>query len=102
MTIGELAERTGVSRKTIRDLEGRGLIYTAGRSQANYRLFDWSGAWPRSSPRWNSSSAESKPSAPRMPPPWRASPALRSARQTRVGGPIWPPDATRPLNRLSS
>lgn len=45
MTVGELAERTGVSRKTIRDLEGRGLIYTAGRSEANYRLFDDEALW---------------------------------------------------------
>lgn len=45
MTVGELAERTGVSRKTIRDLEGRGLIYTAGRSEANYRLFDEEALW---------------------------------------------------------
>ena len=45
MTVGELAERTGVSRKAIRDLEGRGLIYTVGRSEANYRLFDQEALW---------------------------------------------------------
>jgi DNA-binding transcriptional MerR regulator len=45
MTVGELAERTGVSRKAIRKLEGRGLIYTAGRSQSNYRLFDEEALW---------------------------------------------------------
>lgn len=45
MTVGDLAERTGVSRKTIRDLEGRGLIYTAGRSESNYRLFGEEALW---------------------------------------------------------
>lgn len=40
MTVGQLAERTGVSRKLIRELEGRGLVYSAGRSESNYRLFD--------------------------------------------------------------
>lgn len=40
MTVGQLAARTGLSIKAIRELEGRGLIYTAGRSPANYRLFD--------------------------------------------------------------
>ena len=45
MTVGELAARTGLSIKTVRELEGRGLIYTAGRSPANYRLFDESALW---------------------------------------------------------
>lgn len=45
MTVGELAERTGVSRKLIRELEGRRLIYTAGRSETNYRLFDDEALW---------------------------------------------------------
>ncbi len=45
MTVGELAERTGVSRKTIRDLERRGLIYSASRSEANYRLFGEEALW---------------------------------------------------------
>jgi DNA-binding transcriptional MerR regulator len=40
MTVGQLARRSGLSRKAIRELEGRGLIYTAGRSDSNYRLFD--------------------------------------------------------------
>lgn len=40
ITVGSLARRTGMSRKTIRELEGLGLIYSAGRSEANYRLFD--------------------------------------------------------------
>ena len=45
MTIGELASRTGLSRKLIREFEGRGLIYSAGRSEAGYRLFDQSALW---------------------------------------------------------
>src|SRR5262245_55267011 len=45
MTIGELASRTGLSRKLIRDFEDRGLIYSAGRSEAGYRLFDQSALW---------------------------------------------------------
>jgi MerR family copper efflux transcriptional regulator len=45
MTVGELSRRTGLSRKAIRDLEGRGLIYSAGRSKAGYRLFDESALW---------------------------------------------------------
>ena len=40
MTIGELSRRTGVSVKALRRYEGMGLIYTAGRSASNYRLFD--------------------------------------------------------------
>lgn len=45
MTVGELAERTGATRKVIRELEGRGLIYTIGRSESNYRLFDEDALW---------------------------------------------------------
>jgi MerR family copper efflux transcriptional regulator len=45
MTIGELADRTGLSRRLIRQLEGLGLIYRAGRSEAGYRLFDQSTLW---------------------------------------------------------
>jgi MerR family copper efflux transcriptional regulator len=45
MTVGELARRTGMSRRAVRELEGRGLIYSAGRSEANYRLFDESALW---------------------------------------------------------
>jgi DNA-binding transcriptional MerR regulator len=45
MTIGELADRTGLSRKLIREFEGRGLIYSAGRTEAGYRLFDHSALW---------------------------------------------------------
>jgi MerR family copper efflux transcriptional regulator len=45
MTVGELARRTGMSSKAIREFEGLGLIYSAGRSEANYRLFDESAIW---------------------------------------------------------
>jgi DNA-binding transcriptional MerR regulator len=45
MTVGELARRTGMSAKAIRQFEGLGLIYSAGRSEANYRLFDESAVW---------------------------------------------------------
>lgn len=45
MRIGELARRTGLSRKLIRELEGLGLIYGAGRTEAGYRLFDQSALW---------------------------------------------------------
>jgi MerR family transcriptional regulator, copper efflux regulator len=45
MTVGELARRTGMSAKGIRQFEGLGLIYSAGRSEANYRLFDESAIW---------------------------------------------------------
>ena len=45
MTVGELARRTGMSAKAIRQFEDLGLIYGAGRSEANYRLFDESAIW---------------------------------------------------------
>jgi DNA-binding transcriptional MerR regulator len=45
MTVGELSERTGISRKAIRDLEQRGLVYSAGRSESNYRLYDEEALW---------------------------------------------------------
>jgi DNA-binding transcriptional MerR regulator len=45
MTVGELARRTGMPAKAIREFEGLGLIYSAGRSDANYRLFDESAIW---------------------------------------------------------
>lgn len=45
MTIGTLARRTGLSHKAIRQLEARGLIYSAGRSESNYRLFDDTAMW---------------------------------------------------------
>jgi len=45
MTIGELARRSGMSIKSIRQYEALGLIYSAGRSAGNYRLFDESALW---------------------------------------------------------
>jgi MerR family copper efflux transcriptional regulator len=39
LRIGELAARTGVSVKAIRQYERLGLVYSAGRTPANYRLF---------------------------------------------------------------
>src|SRR5437764_2658680 len=45
MTIGDLSQRTGLSKKALRRYEGMGLIYTAGRSPGNYRLFDESARW---------------------------------------------------------
>lgn len=43
MTIGELSRRAGVSIKTLRQYADAGLVYTRGRSSANYRLFDSGG-----------------------------------------------------------
>jgi DNA-binding transcriptional MerR regulator len=45
MTIGDLSRRTGVPVKTLRKYEDLGLIYTAGRSPGNYRLFDEEALW---------------------------------------------------------
>jgi MerR family transcriptional regulator, copper efflux regulator len=45
MTVGELARRTGLSIKAVRRYEALGLIYSAGRSESNYRLFDESALW---------------------------------------------------------
>jgi MerR family copper efflux transcriptional regulator len=45
MTVGELARRSGLSIKAIREYEALGLIYSAGRSAGNYRLFDDSALW---------------------------------------------------------
>ena len=45
ITVGELARRTGLSIKAIRQYEKLGLIYSAGRSEGNYRLFDESALW---------------------------------------------------------
>jgi len=39
MRIGRLARRTGVSIKALRFYDSHGLLLTAGRSAANYRLF---------------------------------------------------------------
>lgn len=45
MTVGELARRTGLSIKAIRRYEALELIYSAGRSESGYRLFDESALW---------------------------------------------------------
>ena len=45
MTIGKLAQRTGVSIRALREYDGLGLIYGLGRSDSNYRLFDESALW---------------------------------------------------------
>lgn len=45
MTIGELSRRTGVSIKVLRRYDDQGLLYSAGRSSANYRLYDESALW---------------------------------------------------------
>ena len=45
MTVGEIARRTDMSIKAIREYESRGLIYSAGRSEGGYRLFDESALW---------------------------------------------------------
>lgn len=45
MTIGELSRRTGVPIKALRDYADAGMIYTLGRSPANYRLFDADALW---------------------------------------------------------
>jgi DNA-binding transcriptional MerR regulator len=45
MTVGQLARRTGLSIKAIRGYEALGLIYSAGRSEGGYRLFDDSALW---------------------------------------------------------
>jgi DNA-binding transcriptional MerR regulator len=45
MTVGELSRSTGLSIKAIREYESLGLIYSAGRSESNYRLFDQSALW---------------------------------------------------------
>ncbi len=45
MTVGELARRSGLTVKAIREYESLGLIYSAGRSEGNYRLYDESALW---------------------------------------------------------
>jgi MerR family copper efflux transcriptional regulator len=45
VTVGRLSRRTGQSIKAIRQYEGLGLIYSAGRSEAGYPLFDQSALW---------------------------------------------------------
>jgi MerR family copper efflux transcriptional regulator len=45
MTVGQLSRRTGVPIKVLREYERLGFIYTLGRSDSNYRLFDYSAVW---------------------------------------------------------
>ena len=45
MTIGELSRRTGTPVKALRAWTDMGLVYSAGRSPAGYRLFDESALW---------------------------------------------------------
>ncbi len=45
MTIGQLARRSAMSIRVLREYEGMGLIYGLGRSASNYRLFDESALW---------------------------------------------------------
>ncbi len=45
MTIGQLARRSGVSIRALREYEDMGLIYGLGRSDSNYRLFDEYALW---------------------------------------------------------
>ena len=45
MTVGELSHRTGVPVKTLREYTDLGLIYTLGRTPANYRLFTTDALW---------------------------------------------------------
>jgi DNA-binding transcriptional MerR regulator len=45
MTVGQLSRRTGLSVRLIREYERMGLIYSAGRSEGNYRLFDEIALW---------------------------------------------------------
>jgi DNA-binding transcriptional MerR regulator len=45
LTIGQLSRRTGVPIKALREYEQLGLLYTRGRSESNYRLFDEDALW---------------------------------------------------------
>lgn len=45
MTVGELSRRTSVKVKALREYTDSGLIYTLGRSQAGYRLYDTDALW---------------------------------------------------------
>jgi DNA-binding transcriptional MerR regulator len=45
MTVGELARRTGLPAKAVRQYHDLELIYSAGRSPTNYRLFDDAALW---------------------------------------------------------
>jgi DNA-binding transcriptional MerR regulator len=45
MTVGELSRRTGTPAKALRAWTDMGLVYSAGRSPAGYRLYDESALW---------------------------------------------------------
>lgn len=45
MTVGEVARRSGMSAKLIRRFTDQGLIYSPGRSDAGYRLYDEAALW---------------------------------------------------------
>jgi DNA-binding transcriptional MerR regulator len=45
MTVGQLSRQTGVPIKALRQYTDWGLVYTAGRSPSNYRLFSTDALW---------------------------------------------------------
>jgi MerR family transcriptional regulator, copper efflux regulator len=45
MTVGELSRRTGTPARALRAWTDMGLVYSAGRSPAGYRLYDESALW---------------------------------------------------------
>ncbi|MGH3657639.1 MAG: MerR family transcriptional regulator [Micromonosporaceae bacterium] len=45
MTVGGLSRRTGVPTKNLRAYTDSGLIYSVGRTSANYRLYDEEALW---------------------------------------------------------
>ncbi|MGH3270529.1 MAG: MerR family transcriptional regulator, partial [Trebonia sp.] len=45
MTVGELSRRTGTPARALRAWTDMGLVYSAGRSPAGYRLYDQSALW---------------------------------------------------------
>jgi MerR family copper efflux transcriptional regulator len=45
MTVGELSRRTGVPTKNLRAYTDWGLIYSVGRTAANYRPYDVEALW---------------------------------------------------------
>jgi MerR family copper efflux transcriptional regulator len=45
MTVGELSRRSGTPARALRAWTDLGLVYSAGRSPAGYRLYDESALW---------------------------------------------------------
>jgi MerR family transcriptional regulator, copper efflux regulator len=45
MTVGELSRRTATPARALRTWTDMGLVYSAGRSPAGYRLYDESALW---------------------------------------------------------